>query len=173
MPPPTRAAARFGITYREMDEVADLDFVAALYAETRQEELAPVPWTGEQKAAFLAQQHAAQHAHYRAHYPGAEWLIIERKGIPVGRLYLSAGRQEVRIVDIAIVAAARGQGIGGAILVDLSEQADADGRSLSIHVEKNNPARRLYERLGFAVAADRGVYDFLVRPCGGGAAESA
>jgi ribosomal protein S18 acetylase RimI-like enzyme len=36
-------------------------------------------------------------------------------------------------------------------------------RTLSIHVEANNPARRLYERLGFRSVADHGVYLLLER----------
>jgi ribosomal protein S18 acetylase RimI-like enzyme len=44
---------------------------------------------------------------------------------------------------------------------DLIDEADAAGKAVSIHVEKNNPARRLYERLGFVVAGEQGVYDRL------------
>ena len=43
-------------------------------------------------------------------------------------------------------------------------EADADGKSVTIHVERMNPALRLYERLGFSVAEDKGVYLFLERP---------
>ena len=32
---------------------------------------------------------------------------------------------------------------------------------MTVHVEKNNPARALYARLGFAIVEDRGVYDLL------------
>jgi len=41
-----------------------------------------------------------------------------------------------------------------------SLHAEVRGRRGTIHVEKNNPARALYGRLGFAlVDADRGAYD--------------
>jgi predicted GNAT family acetyltransferase len=40
----------------------------------------------------------------------------------------------------------------------------AEGRRVTIHVERMNPALRLYERLGFVLAEDRGVYLFLERP---------
>jgi predicted GNAT family acetyltransferase len=42
-------------------------------------------------------------------------------------------------------------------------EADAAGKRVTIHVERLNPARRLYERLGFSVAEDKGVYLFLER----------
>lgn len=158
MPPPLRAAAGLGIAYRPMTD-ADLPFIAALYASTREEELAPVPWPPEAKRAFLAQQFNAQHTHYQAHYSSAEWLIIERGGEPIGRLYLEERDADFRVIDIALVAAAQRNGIGGAIMRDVLALAGEAGKGVSIHVEKNNPARRLYDRLGFTVAADAGVYD--------------
>ena len=52
----------------------------------------------------------------------------------------------------------RGGGIGTSLLEELAAEADAAGKSLTIHVERMNPALRLYERLGFSVAEDKGVY---------------
>ena len=118
MPPPLRAAARLGVTARPMND-EDLPFVAALYASTRGEELAALPWPDENKRAFLEQQHRAQHAHYRAHYADADWLILEREGQPIGRLYLDVWQDQLRIIDISLIAEARGEGIGGGILADV------------------------------------------------------
>ena len=58
---------------------------------------------------------------------------------------------------------ARGQGIGGAILKDVLDDAAAAGKAVSIHVEVHNPARRLYERLGFEAVEDKGIYVEMVR----------
>jgi ribosomal protein S18 acetylase RimI-like enzyme len=139
---------------------ADLPFAAALYASTRAEELAPLPWPAEVKQAFLAQQHAAQHAHYRQHYRAMEAMIVERRQAAIGRLYLYEMPSEIRIVDIALIPEARRQGIGAALLRDLFAQAAPRGKSITIHVEKNNPARTLYARLGFEILDDdRGAYD--------------
>ena len=160
MPPPLRAAAAFGIAYRPMTD-DDLPFVAELYASTRAEEVAATGWPPEVQSAFLRQQHEAQHRHYQAHYPAAEWLIVEQAGQAVGRLYLAAWDDSIRVIDISLVAASRGSGLGGAIMSDVIEQARGRSGSVSIHVEKNNPARRLYRRLGFALVADKGVYDLM------------
>lgn len=84
--------------------------------------------------------------------------MIEVDGEPAGRLYVHRGPAEIRIMDIALAPPFRGRGIGTALLRDLMEEAGASGRALSIHVEVNNPARRLYERLGFAPAGEHGVY---------------
>lgn len=160
MPPPLREAARHGVAYRPMTE-QDLPFVAALYASTRADEVAATGWPAEAQQAFLAQQHEAQHHHYSKFYPEAERLIVERDDQAIGRLYLSEWERELRIVDVALVPASRGTGIGGAILRDIQDMAAALGKAVSIHVEKNNPARRLYERLGFEPIEDKGIYDLL------------
>ena len=139
----------------------DLPFVAGVYASTRVEELAITGWTIEQQHAFLMQQHDAQHHHYHEHYPGAEFLIIEQGGVPVGRLYRVEWPREIRVMDISLMPEARGQGIGGAVLSGIREEARRLGKAVSIHVEKHNPARKLYERLGFTVVEDKGVYDLL------------
>jgi ribosomal protein S18 acetylase RimI-like enzyme len=151
-----RAATR-GLCLREETD-ADLPFLSSLYASTRIEELVPVPWPQAQKAAFLAQQFCAQRAHYRRHYEGAEWLIVEHGGDSIGRLYIAEWTREIRIVDIALIPQARGQGFGTALLCDLIEAAGAAGKPVSIHVERMNPALSLYNRLGFRQVEDKGVY---------------
>jgi predicted GNAT family acetyltransferase len=52
----------------------------------------------------------------------------------------------------------RGRGIGTAILGALQAAGRAQGKAVSTFVEKNNPAMRLYRRLGFAEISDTGVY---------------
>jgi ribosomal protein S18 acetylase RimI-like enzyme len=85
-------------------------------------------------------------------------------GEPAGRLYLFRGDREIRIVDIALLPEHRGNGAGSSLLRDVLAEADAGGKRVTIHVERANPALRLYERLGFSIAEDRGVYLFLERP---------
>lgn len=140
--------------------VCDADAVTllAIYASTREDELARTDWGPDQKAAFVAMQFQAQTAHYRANYPGAEFHLVEVDGEAAGRLYLHRREGGLRIMDIALLPAFRGRGIGGAILRALQAEAAAAGSGLSIHVEVFNPARRLYERLGFRPAAEAGVY---------------
>ncbi|HEX8640485.1 MAG TPA: GNAT family N-acetyltransferase [Allosphingosinicella sp.] len=140
----------------------DYGFVESLYASTRAEELANTGWPSEMQRAFLAQQHQAQHRHYQAHYDGAEWLIIERRGQPIGRLYLVEWPDDVRVIDISLVPDCRGQGIGSAILRAVIASAHASGRSASLHTESNNRrALGLYERLGFRLREDKGAYLLL------------
>ncbi|QND57602.1 GNAT family N-acetyltransferase [Mesorhizobium huakuii] len=156
-----------GLGFRPSTE-ADLPFLSRLYASTRLEELAVTAWSEAQKAAFLDMQFQAQHAHYRKHYPEADWLVVERAGQDIGRLYIERWPSQHRIIDIAFLPSHRRKGYGSALLRDLIEEAWLAGKSASIHVEKNNPARRLYVELGFAVVEDKGVYDLMAcAPPGG------
>jgi len=153
---PISLAAQGFVLRREGD--ADRPFLLGLYASTRAAELAPLPWPPEQKAAFVEMQFAAQWRHYRATIPHGAWLIIEHQGRPVGRLYLEHGAARLQVVDIALVDAWRDRGVGTTLLRALKASADRQGRVLGLFVEKSNPALRLYQRLGFRVMADTGVY---------------
>ena len=136
----------------------DTDFLRLVYAGTRAEELALTDWTDAQKAAFCRQQFDAQDNHYRAHYPTSEFSVIARGTAAIGRLYVDRWEKEIRVMDISILPEFRGDGVGTQLLRELQDEARAAGKSLSIHVEKFNPALRLYERLGFKPIEDKGVF---------------
>ena len=136
----------------------DIPFLMRLYASTREEELAPVPWSVDQKQTFLVSQFQAQRYHYRTQIAGCTFDVIEHRGEPAGRLYLEPRLSQLYIVDIALLPAWRGQGFGTAILAALQATAGAIGKGVGIMVEKYNPALRLYRRLGFTDIADHGVY---------------
>ena len=123
-----------------------------------------MPWDDAQKDAFLRQQFDAQDTWWRENYAEASFDVILVEGEPAGRLYVHRGRSEIRIVDIALLPEHRGNGVGTRLLEDLLAEGDASDKSVTIHVERMNPALRLYERLGFSVAEDKGVYLFLERP---------
>jgi ribosomal protein S18 acetylase RimI-like enzyme len=142
---------------------ADRDFLFDVYASTRTEELAPVPWSDDEKDAFLRQQAEAQDAHYRGTYTDTTYSVILTGGEPAGRLYVARWEDEIRIVDIALLPEHRGNGLGTALLQELIEESEAAGKPLSIHVEQNNPARPLYDRLGFEEAGEFGVYVLMRR----------
>ena len=139
----------------------DEPFLSQVYASTRLDELAVTDWTDEQKAAFLQMQFAAQHTFYQENYTSTDFLIVLQDDIPVGRLYVARWKDEIRIVDIALLPAYRRTGIGTAMLRDLLTEADAAGKPVRIHVERDNPALRLYQRLGFVMIEDKGVYLFM------------
>lgn len=142
---------------------ADRPFLRELYASVRESELAAVPWSAEQKRAFCDDQFALQDRHYREHYPGAQFLIIEVDGRPVGRWYRALVGGELRLLDIALLPSIRGQGIGSRLLRELVAEADAGGHPTVLYVEPENPARRLYARMGFEPRETFGVYLRMTR----------
>jgi GNAT superfamily N-acetyltransferase len=139
----------------------DMAFLYEVYASTRQEEMAMVEWDEAQQTAFLQMQFAAQHQYYQENYTDAVFLVILLDNRPVGRLYVARWAEEIRLMDVALLPAYRGAGIGSGLLRALMAEATQAGKPLRIHVEKQNPALRLYERLGFRPIVDRGVYWFL------------
>jgi ribosomal protein S18 acetylase RimI-like enzyme len=148
-------------------EDRDRDFLLALYAGTRASELALVDWDEESKRAFVEHQFNAQDEHYRSNYPGASFDVIEVDGQRAGRLYVHRADGDIRIMDIVLAPAFRGRGIGTELLRSLMAESDETDRKLSIHVELNNPARSLYDRLGFKTVGEHGIYVLMERPPNG------
>lgn len=141
---------------------SDYAFMRALYGSTRAEEMERFPFDEAQKKAFLDQQFSAQFEHYALHYPTCERNIIEREGAAIGRFWIDEWRDQIRIVDIALIPEVRGAGIGSMLLRQLFDRATAARKPVTIHVESFNPALRLYQRLGFAQVDTNGVY-YLMR----------
>lgn len=139
----------------------DQEFLYRVYASTRQEELAATGWPEQQKEVFLRQQFNAQHQYYQQHYSHSSFDVIEVDKCPAGRLYLARWPEEFRIIDIALLPEFRGQGVGSGLLTRILTEARQARLPVTIHVERNNPALDLYQRLGFHLAEDKGVYLFL------------
>jgi len=147
---------------------ADRDFRFALYASTRAAELAHVPWSPEQREVFLRMQFTAQERGYESTFPTAVRSLVWLGERPIGSLMVDSTPAEIRLVDIAVVPEEQGRGWGRQLLERLKEEAQASGRPLRLRVMKDNPAQRLYERVGFAVIADEGLYLHLEwRPAAG------
>lgn len=153
-----------GLVLRPITE-ADLPFLAEVYASTRREELAPVPWTDDQKTRFLRWQFDNQHRYYQEYYPACEFLVVEKPNgsspEPIGRLYVDRWPDQIRLVDIALHPSHRGAGHGSALLRSIMAEGRASRLAVSIHVEANNPAMSLYRRLGFAHVDTNGVYHLM------------
>lgn len=136
----------------------DLEFLFRVYASTREEELSVVAWTIAERESFLRQQFMAQDRHYRQIFPEARFDIISVSGTDIGRLYSVRQPDELRVIDISLLPAWRGKGIGSQLLRELLTEAAAACQRVTIHVEKHNPALRLYHRLGFKPVSDAGIY---------------
>ena len=145
-------------------EPADLAFLARVYASSRNEEMSQVvDWTEAQKEAFLQSQFDLQHRHYHEHYPTADYCIVLEDGVAIGRLYVDRWDAEIRLMDVALLPESRNRGVGGLLMRDLVAESERTGKLLSCHVEETNPARRLYERLGFIEVGEQSFYKRMER----------
>jgi ribosomal protein S18 acetylase RimI-like enzyme len=135
--------------------LADLSFLRQLYGQTREAELAGVPWPPEALERFLDDQFALQHHHYTHQFADALFLIVESQGAPIGRLYADISPEGCHVIDISIERAWQRRGLGTALLRRLQQAS----RTVTLNVNAHNSdARRLYEALGFAPMGEEGVY---------------
>ena len=148
------------VTLRPVTE-ADLDFLVGVYGSTRDEELSQVTWADGQREAFVRMQFDAQDTDYRSRNPDGTFDVIELGRRPAGRLYVDRRPGDIRIVDIALLPEFRGRGLGTHLIGLLMREAGAANAKLSIHVEVHNRAAGLYDRLGFVVVAEQGIYRLM------------
>ena len=148
------------ITFRPI-RPEDEAFLYQVYASTREDELAQVPWDEGEKETFLRMQFNAQHKYYQEQFLNAEFQIILLDDRPIGRLYVDRRPDEIRLIDIALLPGERNGGIGTLLLKELLVEAAWVGKPVRIHVERFNPALRLYEQLGFSRIDDQGVYHLM------------
>jgi GNAT superfamily N-acetyltransferase len=142
------SAAAPNITLRPVGP-GDQDFLVQVYASTRAEEMAMVPWTDEERQLFVRSQFSAQQRHYAEKYTNANHDVILSNGGQVGRLYVARLEKEIRIVDLTLLPQERNKGIGSYLLQQLLEEARSGGKPTTIYVEEFNPSLNLFKRLGF------------------------
>jgi GNAT superfamily N-acetyltransferase len=140
---------------------ADHDFLLEAYALTRAEEMSLVPWTEDQKRAFVSAQFQAREQHYQKVYPAAAHEIILSNDRPVGLRYLARLDAEIRIVDLFLMPNARKQGIGTYLITRLQADAAQCAKLLRIYLESFNSSIIFFERLGFSRGEAQGVHVLL------------
>jgi ribosomal protein S18 acetylase RimI-like enzyme len=134
-----------------LEERTDERFLLRLFKTTRAEQFARAGLPPTMLDALLEQQFHLQVIGYSAQFPDATSLLIEQMGEPIGRLLLQRDIRDWRIVDIALLAPRRGQGIGTSLIMAVAAAASRQHvQALRLAVlASNDRARRLYARLGF------------------------
>jgi ribosomal protein S18 acetylase RimI-like enzyme len=113
-------------------------------------------------ASLIGMQFHARQTQYRAHAGATEYLICRRRSgsaasgsatadeAVLGSCWLSDTAEQLRVLDIAVLAEHRRQGVARAVLTELCTQATAAAKPLRLSVwHQNHPARELYRTLGF------------------------
>jgi GNAT superfamily N-acetyltransferase len=142
---------------------ADMAFLCEVFCATRLQEFLQGGMPAAQAEALLANQFAIQHDYYRRHYPHGRFDIIVCGDSRVGRLYHDWQGDAVQLIDIALLPAYRGAGIGTRLLRAMVAEAARKGMPMRLYVEFNNPVRKLYAALGFVSAGENGVYELMHR----------
>jgi len=137
---------------------SDEPLLFKLYASTRLEEFAHMPLSAEQLEAILKMQFIAQQRGYEAQHPLADHHIILFEDEEIGRILLDRSKDRFHLADITLLPEFRGRGIGSLLLKNLQEEAALAGKSFGLFVFLSNPAKRLYERLGFSEVGANGLY---------------
>lgn len=135
----------------------DREFLLHLYQISREAELSITPWNESQKQAFVEQQLDAQTYAYQTKYPDAAHDIILFRDKAAGRIYVERGLGQIAILDITVMPKYRKQGIGTALVRNLTDEARRSNKSVRIYLEHSNPSEKLFTKLGFRVVPDDGI----------------
>ena len=141
----------------------DEDFLLQLYLETQPIETASWDMNATAREQLLQMQFRGRSQTYTAQYPDAEDLIIclnedgnvERR---VGRHLVMRQGEAILGIDLAVLPAYQNQGVGQLVLQGVQRQCAQEGLRFRLQVLHTNPARRLYDRLGFRMVSQDLLY---------------
>lgn len=131
----------------------DASFLTRLFADCS-------PVAGVLPEAMMEQQAELANQGFRSGYPQAMQRIASVAGEPIGRIIIDWGLGHG--VDIAVLQSARNSGLALAMLRSWLEVADSQGQICTLDVLANNPAMRIYQRLGFAPVDQTDEYQAVI-----------
>ncbi|MBX3120522.1 MAG: GNAT family N-acetyltransferase [Fimbriimonadaceae bacterium] len=137
-------------------------FFRRLFDITRAPEFQMSGIVGDPLAQLLESQYHARQTHYAAMYPTAEYRLILADGELTGGMIVREMDEHLHLIDITLLDECRGRGIGTLVMRELQATAESAGKGVLLHVEHFNPARRLYDRLGFVEVEEIGLYKRMV-----------
>jgi ribosomal protein S18 acetylase RimI-like enzyme len=166
--PPGEPPARLGpFSLHRPAGDADRTLLFAAYASSRDNAPDLRDRHPDSQRAVLEHEFESRQLGYPIDFPGVEFFLLRLGGEPAGRIYLQLTPTLVFVVDLVLLPFCRGRGHGTALLRDLIDHAHGSGRSVRLHVAKNNPrAAALYQRLGFRPVAELDHHHLLELPPG-------
>ncbi|HEY1977379.1 MAG TPA: GNAT family N-acetyltransferase [Candidatus Baltobacteraceae bacterium] len=124
---------------------ADRPFVESVYFETQRWIIEKLfGWRGDdfEKDRFLS------------HYHESDTSIVVVDGQDAGWICVRQEEEALHLHSIYLLSAFQKRGIGTSLIRQVIEDARAKRMPLTVSTAKINPARHLYERLGFAVSSE-------------------
>jgi GNAT superfamily N-acetyltransferase len=142
---------------------ADSDdaFLYDVFVTTWQSEVAALP---NQNLAqhVLRIQHIAQERRFASGFPGHERYIVLEAGERAGRLYVDQSGHDVALLDLTLLPAFRGQGLGARVMRDLLTEVGRDDRTVTLRVPRRlSRVTDFYTRLGFRLVSVDDVDNFF------------
>jgi ribosomal protein S18 acetylase RimI-like enzyme len=99
-----------------------------------------------------------QRRRFASAFDPSRYQIVQVLGEDIGAIEVDRGAREIAIANIELLPVWQGRGVGTALLRSALADADAANLAVSLQVFKINPARRLYERLGFVVVGETATH---------------
>ncbi len=120
-------------------EHADYAFLYGLFVATMRDSISQIwGWEEARWATF-----------YRPQFDPSRYRIVVVDGQDIGALVVERRPTELYLDTVEIVSEHQGRGLGTVLIRDVLAEARAGGLPVTLQVNRANPARRLYERLGF------------------------
>jgi len=144
---------------------SDASFMRQLFSEVRGGQFTAAGLSGPILEQVVEQQFRSQAVGYAAQYPDAISLVVTRNETAIGRLLLHCAGESWHVIDIALLPAACGRGIGTSIIEALeagARQRHVIALTLSV-LATNAAARRFYLRHGFAELGQAGASHIAMR----------
>lgn len=135
------------------------DFLLKLFKECRPDLALITSINEKQTDDIIYQQFTIEQEQLIIMYPNAEYNIVIFNGQLIGRLYINHGDTVDRILEIGLLDEYRSLGIGKELVTKVIQNALKKNKSVNLQVAWfNNMAYEFYEKMGFEVIENKGVF---------------
>lgn len=135
----------------------DTSFIKELFFQVKSQEFIRFHWDKTLLESLLEIQYNAQQKSYEQQFPDAETFIVFFEKNRVGKLTLDKSTN-YHVVDISIHNDYQNKGIGTQVLNKIIIEAKTYNKAVTLSVTKDNPAHKLYKKLGFIAVKEDDIY---------------
>ena len=146
---------QLAVTTRPMTD-DDSMLLFELYASSRADELTRTGWATPQQRSFFRMQAQTQERYFLRHFDHLDRRTVCINGFSAGRLLVDRPGQALTLVDLALLPAFRGRGVGSLLIRCLLDEASQHELPVHLELAKSSSTLATCERLGFRFADDLG-----------------